>query len=233
MTCTLFPMAIRWEKQGKSSQICNKKILESLFRSTLSGYPDFCHVTLFSDRGYWTPSLVYFLLSCGAFVVGTFIRALCWPLTYSQERKMNDKRLFLDTKGPPTLYLKRLQNTRTCNQCLTIGAFRSGTENISLAVSSKNHENQWDCILIDPRDYDLYVKGELKEKVFSRVDIKKHDEATEYHIEQIMANLQAQNVKAITITQGSVDWKCTQGFSFTSSSSYDVLKPCLNKLWHL
>jgi hypothetical protein len=48
-----------------------------------------------------------------------------------------------------------------------------------------------------------------------------------------MANIQAQNVKTIKITQGSVDWKCRRGFSFTSASSYDVLKPCMNKLWHL
>jgi hypothetical protein len=118
-------------------------MLESLlFRNTVGGYPDFRHFTLFSDRGYWTPSLVHFLLSCGAFVVGTIIRNLCWPLTCCQEKKDNDKRTFLDPKGPPTLYLKRLQNNKTRNQRFIIGAFRSGTENISLAMSSKNHEHQ-------------------------------------------------------------------------------------------
>jgi hypothetical protein len=86
----------------------------------------------------------------------------------------------------------------------------------------KNHENRWDCILIDPKDCSLYGKEELKAKLFSRVDIEKHDKATEYHIEQIVANLQAQKVKAKTITQGSVDWKCGRGFSFNSASSYII-----------
>jgi hypothetical protein len=232
-TCTLFPIAIKWEKQGESSNICIKKMLEGLFRNTAGGYPDFRHVTLFCDRGYWTPSLVYFLLSCGAFVVGTLMRNLCWPLTFSQERKENDKRTFLDPKGPPTLFLKRLQNNKTRNQRLTIGAFCSGTENISLAMSSKYHENQWDCILIDPSDYDLYLTGELKMKSFVRLDIEKHDEATEQHIEQMIAYLQAQKVKAITITQGTVDWKYGRRFSFTSASSYDIIKFCTSQLWHL
>lgn len=104
-------MGIRWEQQGESSHTCIEIFLTSLLRHSISGYLDLRHVTLFSDRGYWTPTLVYWLLSCGAFVVGTLIRALC------------------------------------------IGAFRSGTDNISLAMSSKNHENEWDCILIDPRDF--------------------------------------------------------------------------------
>jgi hypothetical protein len=232
-TCTLFPMAIRWEKQGESSSICIKKILECLFRNTVGGYPDFRHITLFSDRGYWTPSLVYFLLSCGAFVVGTIIRNLCWPLTNCPEKKDNDKRTFLDPKGPQTLYLKRLQNDKTRNLCLTIGAFHSGTENISLAMSSKDHENQWDCILIDPRDYHLCMNGELKAKLFSRLNIEEHDDDTEQDIEQIIANIQVQKIKALTTTQGSVDWKYLRRFSFTSASSYDVIKQCSGNLWHL
>jgi hypothetical protein len=60
----------------------------------------------------------------------------------------------------------------------------------------------WDCILINPRDYELYVKEELNAKIFSRVNIETHNEATECHINQIMANIQQQKVNAITLTQG-------------------------------
>jgi hypothetical protein len=110
------------------------------------------------------PTLVYWLLSCGAFVVETLIRALCWPITFCQEKKENVLRMFLNPKGAPSLYLTRLENAKTRNQRLTIGAFRSGTDNISLTMSSKNHENEWDCILIDPRDYNMYKNDELKAK---------------------------------------------------------------------
>jgi hypothetical protein len=57
------------------------KKLRSLFKNCNSGYPDLHHDTLFS----------------------TLIRALCWPITYSLEIKENDKREFLNTKGPLTL----------------------------------------------------------------------------------------------------------------------------------
>jgi hypothetical protein len=107
-------------------------------------------------------------------------------------------------------------------------------DNISLVMSSKNHENEWDCILIDPRDYNLYMNGELKSKAFSQVNIEKHDEATECNINQIMANLLTQQVNPITITQGSVDWKYGRRFSFISATSYDVCKVCVgSKCWHL
>jgi hypothetical protein len=190
-------------------------------------------VTVFSDRGYWTPNLVYWLVACGAFVVGTLIHAMCWPITYCQEKKDSDKRTFLEPKGAPTLFLKRLQNSKTRNQLLTIGAFRSGTENISLALSSKHHENQWDCILMDPRDLSLYETGELKKKQFLKVNnIKALPEATEYHIQQILVNMLTK-VNPITLTQGTVDWKYARRFSFTSASSYDIINLCLTKLWHL
>jgi len=202
-------------------------------RHSISGYLDLRHVTLFSDRGYWTPTLVYWLLSCGAFVVGTLIRALCWPITFCQEKKENDLRTFLNPKGAPSLYLTRLENAKTRNQRLTIGAFRSGTDNISLAMSSKNHENEWDCILIDPRDYNMYKNDELKAKVFSRVNIEKHDEETEFQISDIMANLLEEKVNAIIITQGCVDWKYASRFSFPSATSYDIMKVCMRKCWHL
>jgi hypothetical protein len=233
-TCTLFPIGIHWEHEGESSHSCIEKILTSLFRHSVSGYLDLRHVTLFSDRGYWTPTLVFWLLSCGAFVVGTLIRALCWPITYNQEKKGNDLRTFLNPKGPPSLYLTRLQNEKTRNQRLTIGAFRSGTDNISLAMSSKNHANEWDCILLDPKDYDLYRGNRLLERIFRRVDSKENDEETEDKIEEVMAHLSEHHVNAITILQGTVDWKYARRFSFTSATSYDIIKVCLGKkCWHL
>jgi hypothetical protein len=97
----------------------------------------------------------------------------------------------------------------------------------------KNHENEWDCILIDPRDYDLYNNDELKAKIFSRIDIEERDKETEFQIDEIITNLLEENVNAITITQGSVDWKYGRRFSFTFATSYDIIKVCVRKCWHL
>jgi hypothetical protein len=40
----------------------------------------------------------------------------------------------------------------------------------------------------------------LTAKIFSQVNIETHDEAIECHINQIMANIQKQNIHAITLT---------------------------------
>ncbi len=109
-------------------------------------HPDQRNVTVFLDWGYWTPSLVYWLVACGAFVVETLIRAVFRPMTYYQEKNDGDKQMFLETKDAQILLIKQLQTTSTHNQLLTSGAFHNGTKNISLTLSSKHHENQWDCI---------------------------------------------------------------------------------------
>ncbi len=102
-----------------------------------------------------------------------------------------------------------------------------------MALLSKHHENQWDCILIDPRNLNLYEKGELEKKAIVKVNnTKALPEATECHKRQIMVNLLTK-VDCITLTQGTVDWKYARRFSFTSASSYDIINVCLTKLWHL
>lgn len=49
---------------------------------------------------------------------------------------------------------------------LCIGAFRSGTGNISLALSSKTHESEWDFILMDSGHLIMYEVGVLKQVEF-------------------------------------------------------------------
>ena len=53
------------------------------------------------------PVLVFeYILACGADVVGTCKRmAVCWPFTYNQTLKENDKRTMIDMNGAPTLFL--------------------------------------------------------------------------------------------------------------------------------
>lgn len=96
---------IKWEQTGESSHTCIETILRKIFKNIGSGYPDLRNATLFSDRGSWMPTLVNSLLSCGAFIVGTLIRAYCWPMTYRQEKKDEDKRTFFETQKAHQCYI--------------------------------------------------------------------------------------------------------------------------------
>lgn len=75
---------------------------------------------------------------------GLFIWALCWPMTYCQGRKKMVREYFQRQRALLPLYLKHLQNNSKHYQRLTVGACHSGTDNISLAISSTNHENEWE-----------------------------------------------------------------------------------------
>ncbi len=83
----------------------------------------------------------------------------------------------------------------------------------------------------------FYENGELKKRSFVHVsNMKALPEATEYHMQQIMAKVLTKinvltKVTSITLMQGTVDWKYAQRFSFTSASSYDVIHFCTTKLF--
>jgi hypothetical protein len=47
-------------------------------------------------------------------------------------------------------------------------------------MSSKNHENEWDCTLIDPRDYNLYNNDQLKAKIYEN---KPHFQAVKTYLD--------------------------------------------------
>ncbi len=79
----------------------------------------------------------------------------------------------------------------------------------------------------------MYKAGDLGKYAFSRVMMdRENDEITESCIRQMMTYLSYQ-VEAITITQGTVDWKYGRRFGLTSATSYDIIKPCCSKFWHL
>ena len=93
-TCTLFSIAIHCSKE-------NQPIFYGIFRICVSRNPYLQHVILFSDIGYWTPTLVYCLLACRAFHLGSVLANDLLP-----RKKENGQRIFLETKGPPSFVLK-------------------------------------------------------------------------------------------------------------------------------
>ena len=100
------PLAAVFERTKDNSISCFKRLLDFLYSHDAS--TDLRNVSVHSDRGYMLPNLVFeYLLSSGAEVVGTCKRmAQCWPFTYNQKVKPNDKRTHIDPKGSPALYLK-------------------------------------------------------------------------------------------------------------------------------
>jgi hypothetical protein len=81
------------------------------------------------------PNTVFgFISKNGANFIGTTIHsAQCWPLTFDQKLKEQDKRTLIHFKGPPTLYVKTIKKN---NKSIFTTAFRNGTDSVSTAISS-------------------------------------------------------------------------------------------------
>ena len=173
------PLGIELERKGDSSTGCFKRLLDQLFPAHERQLTcDLRHVSIFSDRGYLDPTLVWgYLLKSGADVLGTIKRAASWPFTYQQNLGRNDKRTLLSTKGAPTLWMK-LQTRANVFKSLAAFAFRSGTDNVSMAISSMHHRHQWEGVALFPQEIELSPM-DRREKAISRVWGKEECESLE------------------------------------------------------
>lgn len=173
------PLGIEFERKGDSSIGCFKRLLDQLFPAHERDLTcDLRNVSIFSDRGYLDYNLVWgYLLKSGADVLGTIKRAASWPFTFQQNLGRNDKRTLISTKGAPTLWMK-LQTRANLFKSLAAYAFRSGTDNVSMAISSMHHRHQWEGVALYPEDIDLSPM-ERREKAIRRVWGKETFESSE------------------------------------------------------
>ena len=163
------PLGVVFERTKDSTINCFTRLLGSLFDR--DGRTDLNNVFVFSDRGYMLPNVVFdYLLSRGANVIGTVKRmAQCWPFTFEQKLKENDKRTLIDVKGAPTLFLKV---TRKGTRNLFASAFRNGTGRVATGISSCHRRHEWEGVVLKPAELRAYNEDQtsLSPSFFQRVD---------------------------------------------------------------
>ena len=165
------PLGIIFERSRDTTIGCFKRLLNYLFDK--DGQTNLRNVSVHSDRGYMLPAVVFeYLVAYGAEVVGTVKRvAQCWPFTYNQTLKENDKRTLVDVKGAPTLFLK------WCSvgaKYVFATAFRNGSQSVATCVSTLHDEHQWEGVVlksIELREYKKDPKS-LRDLFFQAVPLE-------------------------------------------------------------
>ncbi len=166
-TGVMLPLGISFERAKDSTLSCFCRILDYLFGQ--NGTTNLRNVHVHSDRGYTIPSVVFDCIGKGAEVVGTVKRmAQCWPFTYNQKLKPNDKRTVVDVKGAPTLFLKWC---KAGVKYLFASAFRNGSESVATAISTLHTKHQWEGIVMKPSELVQYKndKNSLTKYFFERI----------------------------------------------------------------
>ena len=150
------------------------------------------------------PNLVFeYLIASGAEVVGTVKRmAQCWPFTYDQVLKENDRRTLVGGKGAATLYLKWC---KAGTKYLFASAFRNGSGKVATAISTMHTQHHWEGVVLSPRELLEYKNdsSSLTSKFFLRVSEIDNDDRSESEDEkEVLDHLMRTKIEALTLRQG-------------------------------
>jgi hypothetical protein len=201
------PLGIMMERQKDSTSDCFERLLNFLFER--NGTCDLRNVEVASDRGYMVPNTVFgFIVANGGDFIGTTKRtAQCWPFTYDQKARDNEKRTIVDTKGPPTLFVKTVSKALKSVYAI---AFRNGSESVVTAVSSVHRNHHWEGVALSQRELLDYEEDDtsLRRKCIQRVKSNSFNE-DELEIEkELIGNLYDERIDPLTIRQGKNSFIC-------------------------
>ena len=199
-TALTIPNGAAFERGKDITVNCFRRILDFLFNQ--NGSTNLRNVSVHSDRGYMIPMLVFeYLLLCGAEVVGTTKRmAQCWPFTYKQKLKPDDKRTLLDTKGAPALLLKWC---KAGAKHIFASAFRNGSDRIATAISTMHTQHHWEGVILNEKELELYKMDDkvLIPKFFQRCS-NLFEEEESVAENEAMEHLLDNEVDPFTLRQG-------------------------------
>ena len=155
---TCIVVCVMYQRQRENLTNIYERMLRFMFgERTGFGPLDLQGITLNTDRGYWTAMLLFsMLLQWGADVVGTVARCYWYPFVYSKMKggstTEGDKhnRTKVSTKGFRDTLFKTIKLSG--NRVLRAIAFRSGTGNVSLAMSTMHNYNMFDLNTAFPKD---------------------------------------------------------------------------------
>lgn len=204
-TTTNMPLGICIERKNDSATECFKRLLTTLF--SRHGAVDLHNCVVASDRGYMLPKLVFdFLIANGSNIVGTVKRSLdCWPFTFEQKLKDNDKRKKIETNGPPTLFVKNVSNS--AKKVFAI-AFRNGTDRVSTAVSSLHKNHHWEGIALNQQERLEYEDNASEDiscfynKSIQRIDSLKINKDELADEKDLIKDLLRDTITPLTLIQG-------------------------------
>ena len=228
---TCIVVCVMYQRQRENLVNIYERMLRFMFgHQTGLGPLDLQGITLNTDRGYWTATLLFLmLLQWGADVVGTVARCYWFPFVYSK-MKGGDSNTEGDKHNRTKVWTKGFRDTLfkiiklPGNRVLRAIAFRSGTGNVSLAMSTIHHYNRFDFNTAFPKDSKWAFLNERQEsnetrnrRPFRRV-CGSNDAAT---LSIVMAE---SSVLPITTVQGDACWFQCRKFGLTSSTTYKAVQ---------
>ncbi|OEU17716.1 hypothetical protein FRACYDRAFT_238144 [Fragilariopsis cylindrus CCMP1102] len=219
LSATGFPLCVMFQREEETQSQVYERMCKRMFGGrTGNGDPNLQGITFGSDRGYWTPTLLFlFLLKCGADVVGTVARCFWYPFTFTKGKVTaipevdTHNRIEIRMKGAKDVFYKTL---KWGTAKIRATCYRTGTGTaVSLAMSTIHHGPLFDLNLAFPKDHKWYfnrtvLQDERNAKAFPVVA-----GSSDHH--DIIKSLP---IQPLTLVQGDTVWFIMRQFSLTSST---------------
>lgn len=195
------PLGIVFERSQDSTAECFQHLLKINFER--NGSCDMRNVEIAIDRGYSSPQAIFDVISKNGanFMIGTTKHIANWPFTYDQWVSNNDKHTVVDSKGPPTLFVKSMKHN---NKSTFATAFRNGSTCVSTAVSSIHCDHHWEGIAYDPMELKAYQEDNnaLKRKCINRIASSSFASNELESEKNLIEDLLTFEVDPVTVRQG-------------------------------
>jgi hypothetical protein len=216
-TASGLPIGIEWERENDdSTAAATERLIQAQISPTSgqSGPPSLPNTEFAMDRGYCLPSLLYdFYIPSGADIMGTVKRCPMFPFTYDQKLGRGDTRQSIETKGFKALFLKKLVIK---GKQITGIAYRDGKGGITLGISTTEPTRHWDLVTVNQN-----AGG--GRQWFSSI---RKDSTEDYN--QQFYDL---SVVPLTLQQNTPEWFLLRTFSFTSSTTDQLLSEIKKLRW--
>ena len=185
--------------------------------------PNLQGITFCSDRGYWSPTLLFgILLKCGADVLGTVARTFWFPFSFEKTSHPTNTvdrhgRIVVPMKGSWDIFAKKIRYRH--RHLLRALCYRSGTGSaVSTAMTTLHDNNILDLNLRSPSDRNWYfnrtiTQRERNDRAFTMI-ASNGLIGTPTCLDHILE----QPIRPLTTSQGDVGWFLLRRFSLTSST---------------
>ena len=101
-------VGLQYEECNDAKDAPVKRLLKNCFANTI-GESYLSNTCILMDWGYWTWSLLFFLVQMGAMVAGTIQRQAWFAYTYNQTKREKDTRQHIPEEGRKLFLRKQIQ----------------------------------------------------------------------------------------------------------------------------
>ena len=166
LSASLVLVGARCDGRGDTTATSTEKLMKNqLAPAEGNSENSFGDTSFYFDRGYMTYGHLTSVVKWGGDIESATLRRQRWnPFTYDQKIGKGDNRTEAPTDSAKNLLRKEIQLPG--GKMATSHAYCNGNGGVTLGLSTAHRQNEWDFVLKNPADRELYNDEEKRQKMW-------------------------------------------------------------------